>query len=111
MGDEMPSVVFTSFDGNATTVTVNPGESVMKAAVRNGVKGIVGECGGVLSCASCHVFVDADELDTLPPMKPDEDELLDGTAVDREENSRLSCQLVLDESYGQLRVTTPEFQE
>ena len=74
-----------------------PGDSVMETAVRNGVPGIVGECGGCLSCATCHVFVD--EADLRPRRRPGEieDEMLDGTAVDREDNSRLSCQIKLQD--------------
>jgi 2Fe-2S ferredoxin len=107
----MPVITFTSHDGETTVVEGAAGDSVMQTAVRNGVPGIVGECGGVLSCATCHVFVDEADLDRLPPMSEQEDELLDGAADDRRPNSRLSCQLVLGGELGDLHVTTPEFQE
>jgi 2Fe-2S ferredoxin len=81
----------------------------METAVRNGVPGIVAECGGSLSCATCHVFVREDCLSKLPPMEDMEDEMLYGTAVDREDNSRLSCQLRLTDELD-LFVTTPETQ-
>lgn len=107
----MAEVVFTSFDGIVNTVPVGDGESVMHAATRNDVPGIVGECGGSLSCATCHVFVDKEDLARLPEMRPDEDEMLDGAAEDRTECSRLSCQLHLPADFGTLHVTTPEFQD
>lgn len=107
----MAQVKFTSFDGAVTTKPVGVGESVMQVAVRNGVPGIVGECGGVLSCATCHVFVDENDLDRLPEMSPMEDELLDGAAEDRRDCSRLACQLKLDEDFGTLHVATPEYQD
>jgi 2Fe-2S ferredoxin len=107
----MPSITYTSFDGETRTVEGELGDSVMQTAVRNGVPGIVGECGGTLSCATCHVFVDPDDLDRLPPMGELEDEMLDGAAEDRQENSRLACQVKLAQELGDLHVTTPEFQE
>jgi len=107
----MPSITYTSFDGETRTVEGQLGDSVMQTAVRNGVPGIVGECGGTLSCATCHVLVDPADLDRLPPMGELEDEMLDGAAEDRQANSRLGCQITLTEQLGDLRVATPEFQE
>lgn len=105
----MPVVRFTDSEGTVREVEANSGDSVMETAVRNGVPGIVAECGGSLSCATCHVFVEESQLENLEPMKEMEDEMLYGTTVDREENSRLSCQLKLDEGQT-LNVTTPETQ-
>lgn len=105
----MPQVHFTNASGATRTIDANVGDSVMETAVRNGVSEIVAECGGSLSCATCHVFVDESQLDALPPMSDMEDEMLYGTAVDRQDNSRLSCQLPVTEDTD-LRVTTPETQ-
>lgn len=107
----MPKVTYTSFDGETTVIDGATGDSVMATAVRNGVAGIVGECGGVLSCATCHVFVEESCLDKLSPVSDPEDEMLEGTAVDREPNSRLSCQIKLSEELGDLAVTLPEYQD
>lgn len=105
----MPVVRFTDSEGTVREVEANSGDSVMETAVRNGVPGIVAECGGSLSCATCHVFVEESQLENLEPMEEMEDEMLYGTTVDREENSRLSCQLKLNEGQT-LNVTTPETQ-
>lgn len=105
----MATVNYTDFEGTTRTVEANAGDSVMETAVRNGVEGIVGECGGSLSCATCHVFVSEADVDSLEPMSEMEDEMLYGTAVDREDNSRLSCQLKLCDGQT-LNVTTPETQ-
>jgi 2Fe-2S ferredoxin len=105
----MPTIHFTDAEGTVRDIEGNAGDSVMETAVRNGVPGIVAECGGSLSCATCHVFVREDDAATLPPMEDMEDEMLYGTAVDREDNSRLSCQLRLCEGQD-LHVTTPETQ-
>ncbi|TFD86973.1 (2Fe-2S)-binding protein [Cryobacterium lactosi] len=102
----MPSVTYISASGSETAVAGFAGDSVMETAVRNGIPGIVAECGGSLSCATCHVFVCADSV--FSPMEDLEDAMLDGTAIDREENSRLSCQLRLSDA--DIRVTTPETQ-
>lgn len=102
-------VVYTADGGGVTTITGRPGDSIMETAVRNGVPGIVGECGGSLSCATCHVFVADDTLDLVGGPGDLEDEMLDGTAVDREENSRLSCQIKL-EGGCEYHVTTPREQ-
>ena len=105
----MPTVTFTDHEGGRRTVDATAGDSVMETAVRNGVPGIVAECGGSLSCATCHVFVDEQDLGQLPPMEDMEDEMLYGTTEDRRENSRLSCQLPVT-AETDLHVTTPEMQ-
>lgn len=105
----MPKVTFTDSAGDSRTVDANPGDSVMETAVRNGVPGIVAECGGSLSCATCHVFVEPDEFAALPPMEDMEDEMLYGAAVDRQDTSRLSCQIRVSEDMD-LHVSTPETQ-
>jgi ferredoxin, 2Fe-2S len=105
----MPTVHYTEYEGGTRSIEANPGDSVMETAVRNGVPGIVAECGGSLSCATCHVFVREDEVDELPEMSDMEDEMLYGTEVDREDNSRLSCQIKITEDMD-LHVTTPETQ-
>lgn len=71
------------------------GASLMEAATQAGVPGIVAECGGAMSCASCHVFVDDAWTTRVGPPGETEDELLDDAASPREPTSRLSCQVVL----------------
>ncbi|BAU94950.1 ferredoxin [Corynebacterium suranareeae] len=105
----MSTIHFIDHSGDTRTIDATVGDSVMETAVRNGVPGIVAECGGSLSCATCHVFVDPEQYDALPPMEEMEDEMLWGAAVDREECSRLSCQIKVTEDMD-LSVTTPETQ-
>ena len=105
----MPKVFYTQPDGTERVVEAEIGDSVMQAAVRNGVPGILAQCGGALSCATCHVFLDERHADDFPSVSEDEDDMLDVAATDREDNSRLSCQLVL--AAGQeVHVTIPETQ-
>lgn len=105
----MPKVFYTQPDGRQTVVEAAAGDSVMQTAVRNGVSGIVGQCGGSLSCATCHVFLAEENADDFAPVGDDEDEMLDCAATERQDNSRLSCQLVLREGQ-EVHVTIPEAQ-
>lgn len=105
----MSTIHFTDYEGETRSIEANPGDSVMETAVRNGVPGIVAECGGSLSCATCHVFVDEDQVSQLSEMGDMEDEMLYGSAEEREDNSRLSCQIKVTEGMD-LKVTTPETQ-
>lgn len=105
----MPQVTYTDSDGQSRTVQANVGDSVMETAVRNGVPGIVAECGGSLSCATCHVIVDEADFENLPPMEPMEDEMLYGTSEDRQDTSRLCCQITVTDDMD-LHVTTPATQ-
>ncbi len=103
----MSKVVYRHADGTVTALDVEDGQSVMNAAVQHGVSGIIGECGGELMCATCHVYVLSPE--TGGPASEDEDEMLEFAACPRRENSRLSCQLVVG-SDSEFVVETPEAQ-
>jgi 2Fe-2S ferredoxin len=106
----MPRAVYISPDDSREELEVDVGTSLMQAALAHGLDGIVAECGGSAMCATCHVFVDEGDLGRLPEMGPDEDEMLDGTAVPREPNSRLSCQLVMTPELDGIVVRLPEDQ-
>ena len=88
---------FVDSSGQKTVVEARAGESVMQAAVRNGIDGIVGECGGSLSCATCHVYVTAPAGSAEPEIDEMEDAMLDGAASERRPNSRLCCQIQVSE--------------
>jgi 2Fe-2S ferredoxin len=103
------TVIYTADDGTVTQIDGRPGDSIMETAVRNGVPGIVGECGGSLSCATCHVFVAPETLVLVGGPGDLEDEMLDGTAAERRDDSRLSCQIKLQEGCA-YHVTTPREQ-
>lgn len=105
----MAEVTYRDVTGASRTLTLEPDDSVMHAAVSNGIPGIVGECGGALSCSTCHVYVDESCRSRLTPTSELEDDMLDGVADERLPTSRLSCQLRLDEG-ATLVVQTPENQ-
>ncbi len=107
----MPLVTYVQSDGSQTTVDVPVGENVMRGALYNDLGGIVGECGGGLSCATCHCYVDDAWTGAVGgPTKQDEIDLLEGVAAERKANSRLSCQIDMTDALDGLIVHLPENQ-
>jgi 2Fe-2S ferredoxin len=105
----MPKVTYVEPDGTVREIEARSGATVMETAVDNDVQGIVAECGGACSCATCHVYVDEEWLDKLPPPDAQEDGMLD-CVLDRRPNSRLSCQIELSEELDGLRVRVADAQ-
>jgi 2Fe-2S ferredoxin len=106
----MPKVTYVQPDGARETFDIATGKSLMLGAQSHGVAGILGECGGQAMCATCHVYVDANDLDALPPMSDDEDAMLDDTASERKPSSRLSCQLEASDELDGVVVYLPDEQ-
>ncbi|WP_327099012.1 (2Fe-2S)-binding protein [Nocardia vinacea] len=107
----MHKIIFHHVGGDTDIVETQAGVSVMHAAVRNGVTGIVGECGGQAMCATCHVLVREPYVDRLPPIGEDEEEMLQCTASPRDgQRSRLGCQLLLGTDLEEVEVDVPESQ-
>jgi 2Fe-2S ferredoxin len=107
----MPKITYISHSGESTVVDVPVGDSVMEGAVRNGIDGIVAECGGSCLCATCHVYVEEKFLPLLAPMDENQDAMLDSTACERQANSRLSCQISVVTELDGLVVRMPEMQK
>ncbi len=105
----MPKVTYIAFDGEETIVDAKEGMSVMQSAVNNGVDGIVAECGGACSCATCHVYVDEAWFEKLPEAQAMEKEMLD-FVMSPQPTSRLSCQIKVTAELDGLVVNTPESQ-
>lgn len=82
-------------DGREITADVKPGLNLMEAAVTASVPGVIGECGGSLSCATCHVIVADTWSDATGGPSNFEDAMLDATEADRADHSRLSCQITM----------------
>ena|SRR5260370_668971 len=106
----MPIVTYILRDGERREIEVPAGISVMEAAIHNNVRGIDAECGGCLSCATCHVYVDPSSMANLPSPDESEVELLDGVAAERRPESRLSCQLLMTPTMSGLVVQIPQKQ-
>jgi 2Fe-2S ferredoxin len=94
-------------DGSTKTAEVTAGINLMEAAVANDIPDIEGACGGCLSCATCHVFVDEAWLEKVGEVGDFEDAMLDATEVDRTDASRLSCQIVMSADLDGITLTVP----
>jgi 2Fe-2S ferredoxin len=88
----MTSICFVQPDGSRSVVNATIGESVMQVAVNNQVPGILGDCGGSCSCATCHAYVDDEWKARVPAADPLEGEVLYGAEHVRQ-NSRLTCEI------------------
>jgi ferredoxin, 2Fe-2S len=97
-------------DQEPLQVQGKPGQSLMQAAMSNNVDGIDADCGGLMTCGTCHVFVREPYASQLPAPSTDENGMLDFTAVPRAPNSRLSCQIQLTQALDGLTVDLPETQ-
>ena len=99
----MPQLTILSRDGSEKIVEGRVGWSVMENIRDNGFDELLALCGGCCSCATCHVHVDPEFAALLPAMTEDENDLLD-SSDDRDETSRLSCQIPFSDELDGLRV-------
>lgn len=100
----MPVIRVTTRDGQSRQIEATNGRSLMENLRAGGIEEILALCGGSRSCATCHVFVADRWLPQLTIMTEDEDDLLDSSDA-REANSRLSCQIVMDDILDGIEVT------
>jgi 2Fe-2S ferredoxin len=105
----MVQITYVEHDGTEHVVDSQSGVSLMQAAIDNLVPGIDADCGGECSCATCHVMVSENWLEKVGSPGEMEESMLD-LNPERQENSRLSCQVEVSEDLDGLRVTMPEFQ-
>ena len=95
-------------DGSEITADIANGTNMMQAAVDNNVPGVIGECGGCLSCATCHVYVDPAWLDKTGSADDFEDAMLDVAEAERTDQSRLSCQIEANDGLDGLVLIVPQ---
>ena len=105
----MPKITYNTHDNKTHTIDVQKGLSVMEGAVQNDIPGIDADCGGSMSCATCHVYVKEDWYNKLPKKEMGEDDMLD-QAYEPNSNSRLSCQIMVSDDLDGLTVHMPEKQ-
>ncbi|GAB3108594.1 2Fe-2S iron-sulfur cluster binding domain-containing protein [Aestuariicella hydrocarbonica] len=105
----MPKVIYIDHNDTETEVEVENGANLMQAALDNMVSGILGDCGGDCACATCHVFVDSKWQDEIDAPSELEEDLLDGL-IDPQPNSRLSCQIVMEDKLDGIVLRLPESQ-
>ena len=82
------------------------GLTVMEGAIQNDIPGIDADCGGGMSCATCHVYVKENWFDKMPKKEDGEDDMLD-MAFEPNKFSRLSCQIIISDELEGLVVNVP----
>ena len=105
----MPKITYNTQDNETHTIEVQNGLTVMEGAIQNDISGIDADCGGGMSCATCHVYVNEEWLDKLPEKEDGEEDMLD-MAFEPKKNSRLSCQLIVSDTLDGLVVSIPSKQ-
>ncbi len=105
----MATIKYIEYNGKEHQVELAPGTTIMQGALDNNIRGIVGDCGGSCSCATCHVYVEDAWLNKLNEKSDMEDALLE-EVCDPQDNSRLSCQIIISDDLDGMVVKMPERQ-
>lgn len=105
----MVQITYLAQDGRETSVNARDGQSVMEAAVKNDVPGIVGECGGNCACGTCRVHVPESWRERTGEASPAELEMLEFGGFEKA-GIRLSCQIRISGDLDGLVVHTPDSQ-
>ncbi|PTB85469.1 (2Fe-2S)-binding protein [Pseudidiomarina aestuarii] len=105
----MPKVIYIDAQDNQFEADVKVGQNLMDGAVDHMIDGILGECGGVMSCATCHCYVDPAWADKIPEPSELEEDML-GMVIEPQDNSRLSCQIDMTEALDGIVVRLPRSQ-
>ncbi|MEM1152523.1 MAG: 2Fe-2S iron-sulfur cluster-binding protein [Pseudomonadota bacterium] len=105
----MPKITLIEFSGKGHAIDAEIGKSLMQNAIDNLVPGIDADCGGACACGTCHCFVEAQWAKTTGAADPMEEAML-SMRPDREDNSRLSCQIEVSDAMDGMVIRLPEFQ-
>ena len=105
----MAKITYITHDEKNYTIDVQNGLTVMEGAVQNDIPGIDADCGGGMACATCHVYVNDEWFDKIPPKEEGEEDMLD-MAFEPKKNSRLSCQIIVSDELDGLTVNIPSKQ-
>lgn len=105
----MSKIIFIAHDGIRREIPGVEGQSLMEAALANGVHGIDADCGGNCACATCHVTILEPWQSKLPAMGKDEQAMLEAVS-DPEPTARLACQIAYRDELDGIEVRTPASQ-
>lgn len=100
----MPNIIITDEDGSKETLHYKSGDILMEVLRERGYDNLIALCSGCCACATCQVYIDDDWFGKLPKIEEAEDEMLESSDT-RQSNSRLSCQIELDDSMSGLSLT------
>ena len=105
----MTKIIFITANGEKHEVEAENGATIMEVALQNNIPGIIGECGGACTCATCHVYIDKDWQEKAGEPTVCEEDMLD-FASDVRDESRLSCQIKVSDAIDGIIVHVPERQ-
>ena len=105
----MATITYIEHNGTEHVLDIEDGTSIMQGAINNNVRGILADCGGACSCATCHVYVDSQWLDKLDAQSEMEEIMLE-EVCEPQDNSRLSCQITVSQALDGMVVRMPEKQ-
>lgn len=100
----MPQIIVIDQSGSEKAIEAPEGRTLMEVIRDNGFDELLALCGGCCSCATCHVHIDPAYMDKLPKLSEDENDLLD-SSDNRNEYSRLSCQVPITSAFEGMKVT------
>jgi ferredoxin, 2Fe-2S len=100
---QVTKITYIDITGARHVVDGKPNTTVMQNAKDNSVPGILADCGGACACATCHVIVDEGWVSRIPAASEVELQMLE-FAINREANSRLSCQIKVEDDLDGLVV-------
>ena len=103
----MPKIRLVEADGAVHELEATAGETLMQVATDNLVPGILGECGGACACATCHVYISAEHSQKLDAPSDMELGMLEGTAEDATQQSRLACQIIIGADWDGFEAVLP----
>jgi 2Fe-2S ferredoxin len=106
---DLAKITYVEANGARHVVEVPPGWSLMEGAVKNGVPGIVADCGGSCSCGTCRIYLDEHWQQILGAPSEIEDETLD-IFEDATPGKRLSCQIKVTSAMDGMEIQLPERQ-
>jgi 2Fe-2S ferredoxin len=101
----MPEIYVTDRNGTEIAVDATNGFTLMEAIRDEGNFELAAICGGMMSCSTCHVYINEAWRDKMPPLSRDERELLEESSHYEQGVSRLSCQIEIKAELAGLKVT------
>jgi len=105
----MGKIIFTTHSGETHEADLIAGKSLMQIATDNAIPGIDGDCGGVCACGTCHVILDSVWINAVDGQNAEEEQMLQMTP-ERQNTSRLACQITVSNDMDGMTVQLPEFQ-
>lgn len=90
------------YNGIKKNVNASIGDSILEVANKNDIP-LMGNCGGAISCGTCHIKFNKDTFNILTPATEDEEDILD--IVISTPTSRLGCCVLVSEELNGAEIT------